>query len=165
MIQQKFLFFSIVLLLLLYLTGCTVSTAQHEALAHLEVSPIVDLDNPKFNGVELELEQGDTIYLWSEMDVEFSGKVDFIYLVRVTDPRGKITRYEMHHMEGGLRSETLNQQSISLNGRTSWSFSNQHYTYHGEHDGAYLFEAALFVDPRSNGAIFSTNQSDLILKR
>lgn len=150
-------------LTMLSLAGCNV--LSQEELARLEVPLINDITDPTFTSANLSIHEGDTIYLWTDVDLEFIGKIDMVYLVRITGPQGEINKYEIRPLDEDRRTVTMNNRRITINDRTEWSFSSYYYSFYADQSGEYLFEVTLVVNEISQAAMYTINQSDLVLKR
>ncbi len=159
----KKILFIILMVTTLSIFGC--KELFQKEIARVKAGIVKNHNNPQFHSTTLNLKQGEIVYLWTDVDVEFTGDIDFIYLVKVTGRDNRPVKYEIRPLEDNQRKVTLNERKIVFNNKTKWSFSCYYYTYKADTSGEYTFESVLAISAKSKGASFAVNKSDLVLKK
>jgi len=145
----------------IFLTGCGKSE-----LARIIVPPSLDYENPRFAKADLDLNQGEIIEFWTEMDMEYSGKFDLRYLVKVIHNNRIIGKYEIDPLKPQRRKIISNKTGIINDGKTREKCFCQYYSYEVMGGpGKYIFEVALAGTPKAKGGYLSINSAELILKK
>lgn len=156
-------FFATVILNISLFLGC--GAFSQETLAFIEAELIEDFDHSEFNSITLSLQKDEKIYFWTDLDVEFTGNVDLVYLLKVTEPDNTITKYEIRPFDEDKRTITINEKKIVINNSTKWSFTSYYYSFIVENEGEHTFECALTMISSSDKTTNIINKSNLIIKR
>lgn len=130
-----------------------------EEVGRLAINQVSRGENIIMKESTVELENGDQIVFWSDMDMEYEGDAEIrfrISIVKGEDPYGNL---EVNPTEKEL---TLGESKTTLNGKTSWSFVGQNAVFNVQEDGQYTFKAILVASENSSLVI---NKAELVLKK
>ena len=141
----------------LFLLGCSAITG--EEIARLEINKVST--NGKFIDKEatLDLNKGDEIAFWSDMDMEYAGAVELRFRVKVFKNHTKISELEIDPTKKNI---TMGEMKSTIMGKTKWNFLGKNSELTIEEDATYTFKSILVA---SKNPSLKINRAELVLKK
>ncbi len=156
--MKNYLFFSSLLLALLFLPNCSALTG--EEVARLPVNEVsVDNNNLIIQETSLDLIKDDEIAIWSDMDIEYEGDVAIRFRIEVLKEGEGFGSLEIDPTD---KSITIGEIKTSVMGKTNWKFSGRNHKIAIEEDGNYTFRAILVA---SENPSLIVKKAEIVLKK
>lgn len=109
--------------------------------------------------VTLDLKKGETLLIWSEMDVEYEDDVVMQFKMDVLKNGAPFGSFEINPTD---KSISLGELKKTFNRKTTWSFSGKNSELKIEEDGKYNFKA-IFVS--SDNPTLKVNKAEVVFKK
>lgn len=147
----------LIILFAFLLAACSAITG--EEIARINIENISTKDNIDWKSVELDLNAGDKIHLWSEMDMKYEGDLALRYKLQVIKEADTLGYFEFDPMEKDI---TISELKTSFGNKTNWKFSGRSDFWNVKDSGHYVLRAILI----SNGnETLELNKSDIVIKK
>ena len=144
--------------LLPFLLACC-SALTGEEVGRLPINKVSREQDFVSKEATVELKAGDEIVFWSEMDFEYEGNVDLRFRVEIQKDGEQYENIQVDPMQKDL---TIGETKVTVNGKTTWSFSGQNVIFNVQEDGKYNFKGIL-VSSDNNSLV--VKKAELVLKR
>lgn len=141
----------------LLLIGC--SSLTGEEIARLQINKISTNGNITAKEAILDLNAGDDIVFWSDMDVAYEGKVEFRFKLKIFKDEDKISELEIDPTQKNI---TLGEMKSSIMDKTKWSFTGKNSELKIKEDGTYRISAVFIA---SNNPSLKINKAELAIKK
>lgn len=139
-------------------SGCDAVTG--EEIGRLSIEELTqDNSDLKLQSTTMELEAGEIIDLWADMNMEYEGKLALEFQLLVIMEGDTINMLPLNPFE---RDITVGEVKSSFNDKTSWRFSGRMDYLEIENSGTYEFQTLLLANENANIQI---NKADLVFKK
>ncbi|WP_397362309.1 hypothetical protein [Olleya sp. R77988] len=145
-----------VLILPLFLIGCGLTG---EEIARLDINKLSTNNNFIVKEAILDLKKGDKIAFWSDMDMEYAGKVDLRFRLKIFKKGTEMSQIDIDPTKKNI---TIGEVKTTLMGKTNWSFTGKNHQLKIEEDGTYGFKAVLISSKHPSLKI---NKAELVIKK
>ena len=140
-----------------FLAACSAITG--EEIARINIDHISTKENLDWKSIELDLNAGEKIHLWSEMDMKYEGALALRYQLQVIKDTDTLGYIEFDPMDKNI---TIGEIKTSFGNKTNWKFSGRSDTWNVQDSGHYFLRAILV----SNGnESLELKKSDIVLKK
>lgn len=129
-----------------------------DEIARLPISQLSN-DSISIEEVTVDLKKGETLYLWTEMDLEYDDDLKLIYTIEVWSDTSRTGGFRLNPLETKVR---VGEVRTSLGNHTNWSFSGQMKELEIYDTGSYTFKVAL---NSSGNPSLELNKAILVLKK
>ncbi|MBL3656260.1 hypothetical protein [Fulvivirga sediminis] len=147
-----------IIFLVLVLAGCDALTGKE--VARIPVNEVsTDDNNLLIKETSLDLEKGDELSIWSDIDVEYEGDVVMSFRMEVLKDGAKFGGMEIDPFEGDM---TINESKVQLGGKTEWGFTRRNANLTIEEAGNYTFQAILVT---SENPTLKIDKAEIVLKK
>ncbi len=146
----------IVFILGILLSGCGLTG---EEIGRIEIDEISTEGNVEPASAEIELMSGESLNVWADMDIEYTGNAGLQYkleMVRNGKSDGIIT------LDPFDKDITLNERKTTLMNKTKWKFSGRMKNFDVSDSGTYVFNAILVSNGNPSLVI---HKADLVFKK
>lgn len=130
-----------------------------EEVGRLAINEVSKEDNLISKETSIDLKAGDEIIFWSEMDIQYEGKVDMRFRVSIKKGEEEYGNLEIDPTEKDM---TLTEVKNTLDDKTSWSFTGRNAVFNIQADGKYTFKAILVVSENNS---LKVSKAELVLKK
>lgn len=145
------------LVLTFLLTSCDVFTGNE--IVRLKIDQISNEDVLTTSSGSAELEKGDKVVIWSEMDLEYEGEVQLRFILDIYKDQKKYDQIEIDPFDSDIKT---NELKSSYNYNTKWSFRAKNTSLQIKEDGNYTFKTILVG---AENPTLKVNKADLVLKK
>ncbi|UOQ70755.1 hypothetical protein [Hymenobacter cellulosilyticus] len=145
------------LLLAVPLSAC--GSLFGKEIARLPVNTISTPGQEVVKEAALQLQKGDEVALWSDMDLAYEGEAPVRFQVQVLQNGQPYQQLELDPTE---KNVTVGEVKTSVNGKTNWSFSGKNGSLTIPATGTYTFKARLVAAPNPTLKI---TKAELVLKK
>ena len=139
------------------LISCNVLTG--EEIGRIHVEGISSEGNFDWKATEVDLEAGDKVRLWSEMDMAYEGEIALLFQVQLVKGLDTLGYIKFDPLEKDI---AIGEIKTSVGNKTKWKFSGSSEYWEVEESSHYLLRGILV----SNGnESLQLNKSDIVLKK
>ncbi|UII27326.1 hypothetical protein LVD15_02545 [Fulvivirga maritima] len=157
MMKQIFNTLSIILVVLV-LASCDALTGKE--VARIPVNEVsTDDNNLIIKETSIDLEKGDELSIWSDIDVEYEGDVVMSFRMEVLKDGAKFGGMEIDPFESDM---TMSETKVQAGGLTKWQFNARNANLTIEEDGNYTFQAILVT---SENPTLKISKAEIVLKK
>jgi hypothetical protein len=150
---------SILFFIAIYFISCNSAPKEEKEVARLSFDKATSsLDSVYEKAVSIDLEKGDVLSFWAEMDVEYEGEMGFRFEVKPFRDTTSLGILKLDPYQGDF--STLDTV-LDLGDRMNWQFATRLRQVTISHDDNYTFKAIL-VSARNESLIIK--KADLVLK-
>lgn len=146
-----------ILVFIITLFGC--STLTGEEIGRLEINTVSTEGNLIIKETVLDLKKGETIAIWSEMDMKYEGEINLMFKIQVFKNEKELGVFEIDPTDKKI---TIGEIKTSVMGKTNWSFSGKNTQFTIKDDGEYTFKGILVA---SNNPSLEIEKAEIILKK
>ena len=143
--------------LLLSVIGCDLVSGDEVARF-----PINRVSSGEGNGASeqsLQLQKGEQVAFWSEMELEYEGEVDLRFRVNIMKDGTDFDQLEVNPFEKNI---TIGEVKKEINGDVYWSFEGKNGEIEIPEDGKYTFHAWLEASDTSS---LKVGKAELVLRK
>jgi len=139
-----------------FLAGCGLTG---EEVGRIEIDQLSTAENIQPKYVEFELNKGDVLNYWTELDIEFDGNLLLEYQVELVLGEKSMGVISLNPFEKDI---TIGELKTSIMNKTKWRFSGRMANFDISESGNYKFNAILM----SNGnESLRVNRAALVFKK
>ncbi|RTQ45993.1 hypothetical protein EJV47_22810 [Hymenobacter gummosus] len=128
-------------------------------VARLPVNALSAPGRDVVRATTVQLQQGDKVALWSEMDVGYQGEAQLEFQVQLLQNGQPVQRLAFDPREKDI---SLKEVKTSVNGDVNWSFTGRNASFVVPATGAYTLKARLVAIPH---ATVQLRKAELVLRR
>lgn len=140
-------------------SSCTFNTG--EELAKLAINKISENHEEEFTkNISLELEKDDFIYVWSDLDVTYTGNLDLRFLLEISKDSLSIGVLEI---DPTVKDITTNEFKTVNLGKTNWKFKGRNSKFKIKETGKYSFKGIL-IELNKHSEL-KISKAEIILKK
>jgi hypothetical protein len=147
----------VILVLPLILSACDALTGKE--IGRLPINQVSTGDNLIIKEVNLDLNKGDEIGIWSDMDFEYEGDVAFRFRMEILKDGEKQNGFEIDPTNKNI---TMGEVRTSFMDKTDWSFVGKNSEIEIAEDGRYTFRGILVA---SENPSLKLTKAEIILKK
>ena len=143
----------VALFVVMILTGCG------EEIGRIPVNRIIPPGSPDTPEITLDLNEGDEIGIWSDMDMEYVGNVDMQFILEIFlngESKG-VMRYDPRD-----KNISMMETKTQIGSEVNWSYSGKNTSMTAESTGAYTFKANFVANPSGN---LKLDQAEVVFKK
>lgn len=107
----------------------------------------------------IDLQKGDRIDFWSDMDFVSEGELALEFRVKMFKEGEELEMFSVFPFQGNL---TVNEKKIEANGKTTWSFQKKNLSKEIKESGKYTFSAILVSN---NNPQITLNKAELVIRK
>ncbi|MGB0524543.1 MAG: hypothetical protein ACPGJS_16340 [Flammeovirgaceae bacterium] len=130
-----------------------------EEIARLPINQLASEADPAAQEVTLDLQEGDEVFFWSDMELEYEGDLTLRFHVHINKNGGNYKSLEINPFEKSL---TVGEVKTSIGDQTSWSFTGKNSHIKIEEDASYTFRSYLIASESDN---LKLHKAELVLKK
>lgn len=146
----------LVLMIPIVFTACDAITGKE--IGRLPVNRISTDDNIVEKTLTLDLTRGQTIAIWSDMDMKYKGDVNLYFRLKVLKNGGLYSDIEFDPRQKNI---TIGEIKKVIMDQTDWSYTGKNLEMEIDESGQYTFQAALFA----YGGPIKIREAEIILKK
>lgn len=139
-----------------FISACGITGTE---IGRLSINKVSTPDSLIIKEVTLDLKKGETLLIWSEMDVEYEGDVAMQFKIDVMKNGAPFGSFEINPTD---KSISLGELKKTFNNKTTWSFSGKNSELDIKEDGKYNFNA-IFVT--SDNPTLKVNKAEVVFKK
>ena len=143
---------------LTFLIGCEALTGKEVGRMPINHVSTND-DNLIIQEVSLDLEEGEDISIWSDMDIAYEGEVSLRFRIDVLKDGETIANLTLDPTDKNI---TIGEVEKSIMGKTDWRFSGKNSVFEIEESGRYTFKGILIA---SDNQSLEVNKAEVVLKK
>ncbi len=156
--MNRTLSFLIVAFTSILFTACSAITG--EEVGRLPINQVsTDDDNLIIKEISLDLKKDQKIAIWSDMDIEYEGKVALRFKMEILKNGENFGGLEIDPTDKNI---TIGEVKTSLMGKTDWRFSGKNSEIKIEEDGNYTFKGILVA---SENSTLKVTKAEIVLKK
>lgn len=156
--MNRTLSFLIVAFTSILFTACSAITG--EEVGRLPINQVsTDDDNLIIKEISLDLKKDEKIAIWSDMDIEYEGKVALRFKMEILKNGENFGGLEIDPTDKNI---TIGEVKTSLMGKTDWRFSGKNSEIKIEEDGNYTFKGILVA---SENSTLKVTKAEIVLKK
>jgi hypothetical protein len=121
-------------------TLCSCEALTGKELARLPVNAVSTEGDIRSQEATLDLKAKDEVAIWSHMDMEYDGDLQFRFKIQLLKEAEPISLFEVDPTEKNI---TVGETRTQFGGHTNWSFTGKNETVTIADDGRYTFRAIL----------------------
>jgi len=144
-------------ILTLFLISCSALTG--EEIARLQINRVSANNNITAKEVMLDLNKGDEIAFWSDMDMEYDGVLQIRFKVKIFNGRTKVFEFDIDPTNKNI---TLGELKSTIMDKTKWSFSGKNHVLTIEEDASYRVSSILVA---SENPSLKITKAELVIKK
>ncbi|QNH60532.1 hypothetical protein [Hymenobacter sediminicola] len=148
---------AVALLLAVPLSAC--DSLFGKEIARLPINTISTPSQDVVKEAALQLQKGDEVALWSDMDMAYDGDAPVRFQVQVLQNG---TPYQELEVDPTEKNVTVGEVKTSFNGKTKWRFTGKNGTVTVPQTGTYTFKARLIAAANPTLRI---KKAELVLKK
>ncbi|GAB2783561.1 hypothetical protein HNQ93_002322 [Hymenobacter luteus] len=130
-----------------------------QEVARLPINVISKPGQEVVKETTLQLQQGEELAIWSDMDMAYDGEAPVRFQVQILQNGAPYQQLELDPTE---KNVTVGEVKTSVNDKTSWSFTGKSGTLTAPTSGTYTFKARLVAAPNPSLVI---KKAELVLKK
>lgn len=130
-----------------------------EEIARLEIKELSVEGTYHEDSTTVQLKEGDEITIWTDVDLEYEGEVDYLFKAYIESPGKKKTYFTIYPEE---RSTTVGEVTTSFNNHTSTKYQGKAETVVITEGGTYTLRGYFITDSPD---VLTVNKSDLVIKK
>lgn len=142
---------------LLTLWSC--SAFLGEEVARLPINMVSTEDQVIENEINLELDAGDEIAIWSDMDMKYEGDLALQFRLHILRDGEVFQQMEIDPMDHNI---TMKEVKTSLMGQTDWRFMGKNTEVTIPESGTYIFRAILVA---SENPSLQLSKAELVFRK
>lgn len=146
-----------IFLLALVVIACDAITGTE--VARLPVNALTTEDTTFVKEVTLDLKRGDEIVFWSDMDIAYEGDVALRFRVQLSKDSVVTGNLEIDPTD---KNVTLGETKVSVNNKTTWSFTGRNAKVLIDDNGRYTFKTYLEA---SDNPTLKIIKAELVIKK
>ena len=146
-----------ILTFIILLFGCSALTG--EEIGRLEINAVSTEGNLIIKEIVLDLKKGETIAIWSEMDMIYEGEVNIMFKIQVFKKEKELGIFEIDPTDKKI---TIGEFKTTAMGKTNWSFSGKNTQFKIDEDSEYTFKEILLASDTSSLEI---EKAEIVLKK
>ena len=143
---------------LTFLIGCEALTGKEVGRMPINHVSTND-DNLIIQELSLDLEEGEDISIWSDMDIAYEGEVSLRFRIDVLKVGETIANLTLDPTDKNI---TIGEVKKSIMGKTDWRFSGKNSVFEIEESGRYTFKGILIA---SDNQSLEVNKAEVVLKK
>ncbi|WP_139922166.1 hypothetical protein [Hymenobacter sp. DG01] len=128
-------------------------------VARLPINTISTPGQEVVKDATLQLQQGEELALWSDIDMAYDGEAPVRFQVQVFQNGAPYQQLELDPTE---KNVTVGEVKTTVNGKTNWSFTGKNATLTAPKMGTYMFKARLVAAPNPTLVV---KKAELVLKK
>lgn len=128
-------------------------------MARLPVNALTTEDTTFVKEVTLDLKRGDEIVFWSDMDIAYEGDVALRFRVQLSKDSVVTGNLEIDPTD---KNVTLGETKVSVNNKTTWSFTGRNAKVLIDDNGRYTFKTYLEA---SDNPTLKIIKAELVIKK
>jgi len=130
-----------------------------EEVARISVNKISDENSPEIKTLDYTFAAGEEYSFWGDMDMEFDGNVELIFIVNILKDGEQITTLQLNPEEANV---TMNSKEFVVNQHTKKSFQGKMYSFPVTEGGNYTIETYLLET--SGNSSLELRKAELVIK-
>lgn len=132
-----------------------------EEFARIPIDEISSEGQLNVESKTIDLNAGDELSLWTDLDIEYSGSLELEYqLIVVIDGEDTLDLIRFDAFENDV---SFNKRTVTFNNKTTYSVMGRLGPFQAEKDGSYEFNVAVFSN--QNPDEFTFNKGDLVFRK
>jgi hypothetical protein len=140
------------------LLGC--GALMGEEVARLSINQVsTDENQPIVKEVSLDLKKDDEIMIWSDMDIEYEGNVEFRFIITILKDGEHFGEFEIDPTDKNI---TVGEMKTCIMEKTEWRFSGKNTELLIEENAHYTFKGMLVA---SENPTLKVTKAEVILKK
>ncbi|MCH2022925.1 MAG: hypothetical protein MK207_10655 [Saprospiraceae bacterium] len=146
-------------LILIFYLSVNCSGFLGQEVGRLSINEVSKKNNKPWVETAIELNTGNDIDIWSELDIEYEGILELSFKLEVLRNGEPYRQLNINPMDKNL---TMNEIKTSIMNKTSWSFSAKNTTVNIEEDANYTFRTFLLS---SENPTLIIKKAEIILRK